>query len=94
MKISDIQKKVVSESTALLIRPRKDSWKPGDPREYDVKPMFTGNHRGWVILDLTTARAMDTVYEALRKTVDAEGLLKWDRLPVTKLIDFTWKYIQ
>ena len=48
---------------AQLFRPRKDS-----PGEYDCKPMFTGSHRGWVIMDSFSASAIVAVWNGLNET--------------------------
>jgi hypothetical protein len=47
---------------AQLVRPRKDQ-----PGQYDVKPLFTGNHRGWAILDSFSASAIVAVYDRLNE---------------------------
>jgi hypothetical protein len=47
---------------AQLVRPRKEQ-----PSQYDVKPLFTGSHRGWVILDSFTASAIVAVYDRLNE---------------------------
>ena len=91
MKISEIQRKVVDEKAALLIRPRKthttQDWVKGKVIEYDVKPLFTGKKKGWILLDLFTANAMVTCYEAIKDTE------KWDRIPVNRLVNFVWKVV-
>jgi len=91
MKISEITRQVVTEHSAVRIRYRKQAHVPGQPIEYDVKDMFGGNNRGWVLLDATTANAMNTIYNALEKE---ETRSKWDTIPVQKLVDFTWKNIR
>ena len=85
MVISEIQKQCIDEG-ALMLRPRKLEWVKGEPKQYDVKPLFTGNKKGWVMLDHFTASAMQTVYDALKP----ENQSKWDNIPVWKLIDLTW----
>lgn len=72
------------ENGAVLIRPR-------DVGEYDMKPLFTGSKRGWVILDTTTANAIKVVREALS---DNPNVHKFDRIPLRKLIDFVWKHVR
>lgn len=89
MVISEIQKQVTETGLAVLIRPR--TLVEGEARQYDVKPLFTGNKRGWTMLDLTTANALNTCYNALKKE---ENRQKWDRIPVLKLVDFAWTHIQ
>ncbi len=89
MLISEITKQVVSGSSALMIRPRKDMFEKGMPKHYDVKPLFTGSKKGWVIIDLTTANAMNAVYHALSTPMKE----KWNTIPVNKLINFTWSHV-
>jgi hypothetical protein len=83
MTISEIAKDVV-ENGAVLIRPRGIG-------EYDVKPLFTGSKRGWVVLDATTAGAITAVREALK---DNPNVAKFDRIPLGRLIDFVWKQVR
>jgi len=90
MRISDIAKKVLDDHTALMIRERKGNVL-GEPREYDVKELFTGNKKGWQIIDAMTANAMCTVYSALSSDAHRE---KWDKIPLFKLIDFTWSCVK
>lgn len=89
MKISQIAKDVVSKHGAVLIRPRSENGKWLG--EYDVKPRFTGNKRGWIALDATTLNAINTVYEAL---ADNPKIDKFDLIPLHKLIDFVWKHVR
>jgi len=63
MKLIDVCNKVVAEKTAALIRP-----KLGVNHEYDVKEMFGGKKKGWVLLDLFTASAISKVAAALNET--------------------------
>lgn len=86
MLISDIQKQVVDECTAVLLRERMSV--KGEARQYDVKPLFTGNKKGWSLLDLTTANALCTCYNAL---TTEENRQKWDKISVFRLIDVAWK---
>ena len=85
---SQIQKQILAEG-ACLIRPRKALRVKGQPIHYDVKPLFTGNKRGWVLLDITTAHAMQTCYNAL----SSANQIKWDCIPIMKLVDFTWNSV-
>jgi hypothetical protein len=78
------------KSGAVLIRYRKDSIKAGTA-QYDVKPLFTGSKRGWTMLDHTTMCAMRAVYKAL--TTDA-ARAKFDRLPLSTLVEFSWKHVR
>lgn len=82
MTITQIANHVV-ENGAVLIRPREVG-------EYDMKPLFTGSKRGWVMLDATTANAIKTVRDAL---ADNPNVHKFDRIPLGKLIDFVWKHV-
>jgi len=49
-----------------------------------------GNKRGWVLLDLFTASAMQACYNALSTKSQAS----WDKIPITKLVDFTWEHVR
>jgi hypothetical protein len=83
MKITQIAQDVVKNKTAVLIRLREHG-------EYDVKPMFTGSKRGWVVLDAMTAQAIVKVREALK---DSPKVDKFDFLPLRTLVDFCWKHV-
>lgn len=87
MTASEIVKQVTSEKGCTLIRYRKPLEKP---YQYDVKGPFIGNKRGWVMVDLFTASAMLTVYNAL----NPEHQNKFDSIPFQKLVDFTWKNVK
>ena len=87
---SQIQKQIVDEKAACLIRPRKEERVKGQPIQYDVKEYgLGGNKRGWVLLDLFTASAMQACYNAL----STESQASWDKIPITKLVDFTWEHV-
>ena len=88
MTISQIVKQS-PETGAVLIRYRANSHRETGTAEYDCKPLFTGSKRGWTVLDITTARAMLAVYEALKP----ESQAKFDNIPLGKLIDFVWKQV-
>ena len=90
MKLSEIQSQISKEQSALLLRPRKEERVKGQPIQYDVKPLFTGNKRGWVMLDITTNNALQTCYNALKKDANK---VKWDCIPVMRLIDFAWQHV-
>jgi hypothetical protein len=92
MTASEIIKKVVDEKSACLIRLRKGYPIKGEPIQYDVKPIFTGNKKHWIMLDLTTASAMLACYNALKDTGRDMG--KWDRIWILKLVDFTWSNVK
>jgi hypothetical protein len=82
MTITEIAKHV-SVNGAVLIRPRELG-------EYDMKPLFTGKKRGWMILDAFTASAITAVREALN---DNPNAAKFDRIPLSKLLDFVWTHV-
>ena len=87
MTISQIAKAILADKSARLIRESRAI--SADKRiQYDVK-LHEGKSRGWMFLDLTTASALDTCYNAL----SAEGQFKWDMMPVGKLVDFAWKHV-
>jgi hypothetical protein len=89
MKITQIIKDIVDTKSACMIRKRNGEHVKGSDYEYDVKPLLTGNKRkGWIILDLTTANAMLTVYNAIKP----ENQAKFNQLHVLTLVDFTWKH--
>lgn len=89
MLISEVIKKVTDEHQAVLIRLRKGHVK-GQPYEYDVKELFTGNKKGWVVLDGFTASAMLAIYNGLKP----ENQDKFNLISLPKLIDFTWKHVK
>jgi hypothetical protein len=89
MLISQVQKNVLTDG-AKLVRYRKQQWVKGQAIEYDVKPLFTGNKRGWILLDHTTASALDACYQAL----SPDNQAKWDRIPLTRLVDFAWGQVK
>lgn len=81
MTIYEIAKRSVDTGTAQKIRHRG-----GD--QYDCQVgMWTGNNRGWTLLDHYTASAIVQVYENLKP----ENQVKYMNLPMMKLIDVTWK---
>jgi len=90
MTINQIQQQISTEETALLIRPRKELHVKGQAIQYDVKPLFTGNKRGWVLLDITTNAALQACYNALG---DEANKAKWSCIYVTKLVDFAWRHV-
>lgn len=72
MKFLEAAKMVVETKTAHLIRPRR-----GADMEYDAKPMFTGSKRGWTLLDLFTASAINAVADSVGQgTKDLMNSLK------------------
>lgn len=84
MKAIEVARKVVETKGCHLFRAKKNA-----PGEYDAKPYFSGNKRGWVALDLFSASAVCTVYDKLSdenrakyETMGAEpnGLVKMAKL--------------
>ena len=89
MKASEIIYHVL-ENGITLVRVKKVEHVKGTPFEYDVKSGFTGKKKGWVWLDTFTASAMKAIYEVL----NPESQEKYDCLPLTAIINFTWKHIK
>jgi hypothetical protein len=58
--------------------------------EWDVKPAFGGNKRGWFYMDAQTANMLITVYNALSE----ENRAKFNRIPLNRLVDFGWKHVK
>jgi len=87
MTITDIAKQVVQERSAVQVRFRSGG--KGEVREYDMKPLFTGRKRGWVLVDMQTANAILTVYEGLREDLRA----RVDTVPMGQLVEFCWKAV-
>ncbi len=54
---------LVKEHGCQVFRPTKDQ-----PGQYDAKPFYSGNKRGWVALDSFSASAILVVYNALNET--------------------------
>ncbi len=88
MTISEIVKGS-KESGAVLIRYRAESHKETGTAQYDVKPLFTGKKKGWTIIDSFTASAMLAVYNALSPAMQ----VKFDNIPLGRLVEFTWKQV-
>lgn len=90
MTIVSIAQKVVDEKQAHLLRIRSGKTRLVETRvvnlEYDCKPIFTGNHRGWVILDLYTASAITAVYNALNE----QNKAKFGTLSLKAIVDFCY----
>jgi hypothetical protein len=68
---------------AQLFRPRKEQ-----VGQYDVKPYFSGNKRGWVALDSFSASAIVQVYDALNETNKA----KFAALAIQKMAAVAFKF--
>lgn len=89
MTISQITKAILADKSARLIRPKRIELDALDKRiQYDAK-FHEGSSKGWIFLDLTTASALDTCYNAL----SAESQFKWDMMSVSRLVDFAWKHV-
>lgn len=76
---------VVETRQAHLFRPRK-----GSPGELDARPYGSGSKRGWVLLDLFTAGAVNAVAKGLKP----ENLAKLNSLPVPKAVNICWKMVE
>lgn len=55
--------------------------------QYDCKPIFTGNKRGWVLLDSFSASAIVAVYDKL----SPENQAKYVRHPIYKMAEIAFK---
>jgi hypothetical protein len=78
------------EHGCSLMRARK-----GTAHEWDVKEAFSGSKRGWFYMDTLTASMLVAVYEALKgseRMSQEEARAKFNRIPLTRLIDFGWKH--
>lgn len=88
MTISAITKQIVADRGAQLVRVReKDAsgnW------QYDCKPLFTGKKKGWFVLDLFTASAVQAVYNAINEG----NRTKFDCIALPRLLDFVWKSVR
>ena len=89
MVLTEIMDQVETDG-AMLVRHRKEDHQKQTPYHYDAKDLFTGSKRGWLMLDHTTVGAMRACYNALGE----ENKHKWDCIPLTRLVDFTWKHVQ
>lgn len=87
MTITQIASQVLADHSAVQIRYRSGA--KGEPKEYDCKPLFTGSHRGWIVLDAMTANAIMTVHRSLREDLR----YKMDIFPLKQLVDFCWRMV-
>jgi len=85
MTIIETARKVTTDKSAQLVREHKK-----ELRRYDVKPLFTGSHRGWFILDLFTASAICAVADAINQ----ENLAKFQELALPKVLKITWSLVK
>lgn len=91
MVISEIIKTIVETKSLKLIRYVHGSFDKTGKWQYDVKDFGEDSvETGWILIDLQTANAMLTVYNALR--VDLQE--KFDTLPLSKLVGITWKSLK
>lgn len=51
---------------------------------------FTGKKKGWFYFDGFTASAMLVVYNNLKPELQE----KFDKIPLNKLVDFTWTHVK
>lgn len=83
MTIYQIAKRSVDTGTAQKIRHREGN-------QYDCQvSMWTGNNRGWTLLDHYTASAVVQIYENLKP----ENQEKYINMPLLKLLDITWQLV-
>lgn len=75
---------VYKSRTIHLVRPRKDA-----PGEYDAKPYFTGNKRGWFALDSFSASAVVKVHQALNE----ENRAKFSGLSLPRMVQVALKFV-
>ena len=80
----------VLENGVSLVRHRKGDHIKGQPYHYDVKDGFTGKKKGWMYFDTFTASAVQQVYNAL----SPEHQEKFNRIPMMRLVDFTWNHVK
>ena len=100
MKAIDIARKVTEEKTACLFRPKRVTGLAGIPElgiaplcikgEYDVKPLFTGNKRGWILLDLFSASALVAMHDAL----SLENREKLGRLCLSSQVKLAFRLVK
>lgn len=88
MTISVITQQAATEG-AVLMRYRGKSATTGN-HEYDVKPLFTGKKKGWMIMDAFTASSVQAVY----KSINEENRARFDRIHISRLLPFVWKSVQ
>lgn len=77
---------VTEQCQCHVLRQRKDA----PAGVYDAKPYGGGNKRGWFYLDLFTAGAIMTVYNALNE-VNRE---RYGRMPIHVAASFAFKHVR
>ena len=83
MNIYEIAKRAVDTSSAQKLRHRSGN-------QYDCHTdVWTGNNRGWTLLDHFTASAIVQVYEALNPFNQE----RYINLPLQRLISITWSCV-
>jgi hypothetical protein len=70
---------------AQLVRLRKEQ-PDTDQYQYDVKPLFTGSHRHWTILDSFSASAIVAVHDRLNPINQAH----FASLPLDRMADWAF----
>lgn len=94
MTIEQVSAQVIAEKSAKLIRYRKDSVLSGGTAQYDVKDLFTGSNRGWMILDMVTAGALCQLFSHAAKQAERENkpdlIRKLCNLPIPRLTAICW----
>lgn len=77
--------RIVNNEGAHYVRSRKD-----EPLQYHVKPLFTGSHKGWVLVDSFTASAVVQVFDALKEA----NQIKFGSMPLLRIVNVTWKLVK
>jgi hypothetical protein len=86
MTVYECCKFAITNQSAILIR-HKDNYADGN--QYDVKCWGQGNKHNWQFIDMFTAQAIITLYESL----SGINQIKYMTLPLTKLVNVTWKMV-
>jgi hypothetical protein len=102
MKLSEITARIEREHAARMVRPLPRE-SPDHPILYEVRDPTIQHERdevagvpepadeaGFVIIDATTAHAMNVVRAALAP----RNQEKWDRTTLGLLVEFTWKVVK
>ena len=80
----EVVRKVLSDGCHVF-RERRD-----EPGQYDAKPYFSGNKRGWTALDSFSASAIVAVYDALKP----ENQVKYVNLPIVKMAHVAMRLVK
>jgi hypothetical protein len=78
-----IARKVQTDKQALLFRQNFDG-------SYNIKELFSGNKRGWTILDGFTASAIMAVHDALNDTNKA----RFSALPLIRMATVAFRLVK